>query len=141
MASPREKETYRPSLAGNLAIFERFGMETKARKINRTGAVIYNLMNQTNRSSFFASRWRGETSLQRLLWRDMIYVGTLINLAAGFTGLIMLIQNVAPVFALAAHLAPVPYNIFLLLSVRRSKQGTQFASMVAGLWFLLMLII
>lgn len=92
-------------------------------------------------SRFFHTRWRGETDLRVLLWRDVIYVGTLINLAAGFTGMMMLIQGVAPLWALAVHLAPVPYNGFLLLSVWRSKQCTPTASTIATLWFVLMLII
>ena len=90
---------------------------------------------------FFQGRWRGETDIRLLLWRDVIYVGTLINLAAGFTGVVMLIQEVAAVWALAVHLAPVPYNGFLLLSVWRSKQCTPAASTIATIWFLVMLII
>lgn len=92
-------------------------------------------------SGFFQSRWRGETDLRVLLWRDVSYVGTLINLAAGFTGMMMLIQDVAPLWALAVHLAPVPYNVFLLLSVWRSKQCTPTASTIATIWFVAMLII
>lgn len=89
---------------------------------------------------FFACRWHSEVTLQVLPWRDLLIVGTLINFAAGFATLLKLTQDVAPVFALAVHLAPLPYNTFLLLSVWRSKGSTRLASTVAGIWFPLMLI-
>ncbi len=98
-------------------------------------------MTKNPKSGFFESRWRGEANPRVLLWRDAIYIGTLINLAAGFTGMMMLIQGVAPLWALAVHLAPVPYNGFLLLSVWRSKQCTPTASTIATVWFVVMLII
>ncbi len=90
---------------------------------------------------FFTDRWHSEVDLGVLLWRDMLIFGTLVNLAAGFTGILMLIQEVPPVWALAVHLAPVPYNIFLLLSVWRSKRCTPTASTIATIWFVVMLII
>lgn len=98
-------------------------------------------MIRDHKNGFFASRWHLEVELRVLLWRDMLAVGTLINLVAGFAGLIMLTQNVAALWALSVHLAPVPYNIFLLASVWRSKQCTPFVSLIAGIWFVLMLII
>jgi hypothetical protein len=98
-------------------------------------------MIRSERTGFFACRWHSEVDLRLLLWRDLLFIGTLVNLAAGFTSIVMLIQNFAPVLALAVHLAPVPYNIFLLLSVWRSKQSTQLTSTIAGIWFLLMLVV
>ncbi len=90
---------------------------------------------------FFAARWHGEADLQVLLWRDVLVVGTLVNLAAGFAAFLMLSQNVAPIWALSVYLAPVPYNVFLLMSVWRSNQCTPLVSLIAGLWFVLVLII
>ena len=98
-------------------------------------------MTRDQKSGFFTSRWHGETNLQVLLWRDMLVFGTLINLLAGFAALILLTQNVAPIWALSVHLAPVPYNIFLLLSMWRSKQCTPFISLISTLWFVAVLII
>lgn len=92
-------------------------------------------------SGFFARRWHADVALGVLLWRDMLAVGTLINLVAGFAALILLTQNVAAVWAVAVHFAPVPYNIFLLVSVWRSKQCTAFVSAIATVWFVLMTII
>ena len=92
-------------------------------------------------SGFFKSRWHSQVDLGVLLWRDVIFAGTLINLVAGLAAFIMLTQNVAPVWALGVHLAPMPYNVFLLLSVWRSKQCTATASLIACIWFVLVLIV
>lgn len=98
-------------------------------------------MTRDPESGFFASRWHAEVELQVLLWRDVLVAGTLINLAAGFAAFIMFTQNVDPVWALFVYLSPLPYNIFLLLSVWRSKQCTPFISMIAVIWFVLVLIV
>ena len=90
---------------------------------------------------FLKSRWDGEADLQLLLWRDVLAVGTLINLVAGFAAFILLTRDVAPVWAVSVHLLPVPYNIFLLLSVWRCRQTTPTVSLIAAGWFVLMLII
>ncbi len=98
-------------------------------------------MSGNQRNSFFASRWHSKVALGVLFWRDLLFYGTLINLAAGLAAFIMLTQDVPPAWALTVHLAPVPYNIFLLLSVWRSKQTTPVVSLIAGLWFVLVLIV
>lgn len=71
----------------------------------------------------------------------MLVVGTLINLASGFAALLLFTQSVAAYWALSAHFAPVPYNAFLVGSVWRSKQCTPFVSLIAGIWFVLMMVI
>jgi hypothetical protein len=98
-------------------------------------------MNKHRRHGFFANRWHPDVDLRGLLWRDVLFVGTLINLVSAFAAMIMLTQNVAAIWALSVLLAPVPYNIFLLLSVWRSKGCTPVISLIAGVWFVLMLII
>lgn len=97
-------------------------------------------MNREKIHGFFASRWRSEADLSVLLWRDVLFFGTLINLVAGFAAFVMISRDLAPLWALAVHLAPVPYNGFLLLAVWRSRQSTPAVSLVAGIWFVAMLI-
>lgn len=98
-------------------------------------------MTRDTESGFFASRWHAEVELRVLLWRDVLVVGTLINLVAGFSGFIMLSLNVDAAWALSVYLAPLPYNVFLLLSVWRSKQCTPLVSLIATAWFVAVLII
>ena len=72
---------------------------------------------------FFAHRWNGETPIGRLFWVDLIFVGTLINLAVAFVSLVLLGLKLPLWLALAAFLAPVPYNVFLVFAVWRTTGG------------------
>lgn len=89
---------------------------------------------------FFVRRWRGEVALPVLLWRDMIAVGTVINLGAAFLGLVLASQGVALGLAATVYFAPLPYNMFLFAAVWRSPQRTATISVVAALWFVAMTI-
>lgn len=73
--------------------------------------------------SFFASRWRGEAPLDRLFWRDMVLVGTVLNVAALVAALLLLGLKVSPVVAVAVYFSPVPYNIFLFAAVWRTAEA------------------
>jgi len=89
---------------------------------------------------FFALRHRGRVPWQTLLWRDMLGVGTLINLTATLLALVAVIHgaHIAPVALL--HFAPLPYNLFLLAALRRTPQRPVLADALAGAWFVTMLI-
>ena len=91
--------------------------------------------------SFFRLRWLGQIPLAVLLWRDMVWIGTLINLAASFLALAALAEGAHGGLAVALHLAPLPYNIFLLAAVLRLPAGNTFTTTVAVLWFIVMLVL
>jgi hypothetical protein len=78
--------------------------------------------------SFFASRWRGEAPLDRLFWRDMVVFGTLLNLLTTAVALLLLGLKAPLWVVLAAHLSPLPYNIFLLAAVWRTADAAGGAS-------------
>lgn len=69
---------------------------------------------------FFARRWRRQVPLGLLFWRDMMLVGTAINLATSFASLMALAMKVGTVEALLIFLAPLPYNVFLTAAVWRT---------------------
>ncbi len=69
---------------------------------------------------FFLRRWRRQVPLSLLFWRDMVVVGTAINLAAVVCGLVALAMKAELAIALLIIHAPLPYNIFLVASVWRS---------------------
>lgn len=90
-------------------------------------------------AAFFAERWAGRVPLRILFLRDMLAVGTLINIVTTALSLAA-IANDAPTWAgLAIFLSPLPYNLFLFLSVWRAAgqvgglAGT-LTSAGAGLW-------
>ena len=73
--------------------------------------------------SFFASRWRGEAPLDRLFWRDMVLVGTVLNVLTLVAALLLLGLKVSPIVAVAVHLSPLPYNLFLFAAVWRTADA------------------
>ncbi len=91
--------------------------------------------------AFFADRWAGRVPVGTVLWRDMLGVGTVLNLLASLVALAMASQGLPAGAAVAVHLAPVPYNLFLLLSVGRSPERGTAVELLAGLWFVAMLLV
>jgi hypothetical protein len=73
--------------------------------------------------SFFASRWRGEAPLDRLFWRDMVLVGTVLNLLTTAAAILLLGLKTPMAIVLAVHFSPVPYNLFLFAAVWRTADA------------------
>lgn len=93
-------------------------------------------------AGFFRSRWLGAAPLDRLFWRDLVLVGTAINIAASVLALILLGLKMPLALVLAVHFVPVPYNIFLTLAVWRTAEksgGFKASLMMIGsvLWLIL----
>jgi hypothetical protein len=87
---------------------------------------------------FFACRWHGEVPLSLLLWRDMLGVGSLVNLACSVLALVMAACGAALGVAAAVYFAPLPYNAFLFAAVCNSPQRNAIACTVAALWLTVM---
>ncbi|AZO27380.1 MULTISPECIES: hypothetical protein [Mesorhizobium] len=92
-------------------------------------------------AGFFRSRWQGKQPLDRLFWRDMVLVGTAINIASSGLALTLLGLKLPLWLVLTVHLLPVPYNIFVALAVWRTaeKTGGAKASMMmlgSALWLI-----
>lgn len=92
-------------------------------------------------ADFFRQRWRGQVPMRQLFWWDLLLVGSLINVAASVVGLALLAGGAPGWLALVVHFAPVPYNLFLLLAVGRSPQRSTLIELMAGLWFVAMLLV
>lgn len=83
---------------------------------------------------YFTRRWHGQVPLTVLLWRDMIGVGTLINLIATVLALAAMVQGAHPALALTLHFAPLPYNVFLFVALWRSPHRDVVTSTLAAVW-------
>jgi hypothetical protein len=70
-------------------------------------------------AGFFRSRWRAEVPMRVLFWRDMVLVGTLVNLLATGVALALAASDLDIALAAAVHFAPLPYNLFLVAAVWR----------------------
>ena len=64
-------------------------------------------MSDAHARGFFAQRWRGQVPLRRLFWRDIVLIGSLINLAATFLALMLAAQGVATALCLL-YTSPSP---------------------------------
>jgi hypothetical protein len=98
-------------------------------------------MPQSAAISFFTTRWRGEVPLSKLFWRDMLLVGTAVNLALAFAAL-MALGFKAPLWvALTLHFAAVPYNLFLFMTIGKRARiegspGASFFTATALAWLI-----
>jgi len=101
----------------------------------------------TGLRQFFAARWNGEISLATLFWRDMVVVGTGLNIAATLGAIVLLVVAKLPLVAvLALHFALTPYNLFLAFAGWRTAErrggGAAFAwQMAAIIWLIAVLAI
>lgn len=98
-------------------------------------------MSPGSSSAFFARRWRGEVPLRIVVWRDMLAVGTAVNLLATFAALITVSQG-GPAWAGAViHFSPLPYNLFLFAAVGRASPRSTSATVLATVWLCLMTVV
>lgn len=93
-------------------------------------------------AGFFTSRWRGEARLATIVWRDMVLVGTILNLTVALISLLMLGLKAPLWLGLGLYFAPLPYNLLLLLAAwraahRRDEPDAGFLKFVALVWFVL----
>ena len=91
-------------------------------------------MKNPRAAGFIGSRWRGETSLSVLYWRDMLAVGSLLNLVSGFAALMLAAQVTDIVVAAAVHFALLPYNVFLVIALWRTPQRTRIMAWTSLMW-------
>jgi hypothetical protein len=88
----------------------------------------------------------GEVSLPRVFGRDMLLIGTVVNLVVGGAALVALSLDVPLWIWLAIHLSPVPYNALLCVSVWRSAarqawHWNELARVGSIIWFAAMVIV
>lgn len=93
------------------------------------------------RNGFLARRWRGEVATSRVLWLDMVGVGSLLNLSFGLASLILAAQGLSTALAFAVHFLLLPYNVFLFLVVWRAPARPALYGPLALLWLLVMMVL
>jgi len=92
------------------------------------------------------SHLAGEMPVKRVFLYDMLLVGTLVNIATGFTTLAAVALGASSSVATAIFLSPQPYNIFLCLSVWRSASRdvsgwSEIARIGTVIWYPLMFVV
>lgn len=79
--------------------------------------------------------------MAQLFWRDILTIGSAINLVVTVLAMILLVQGVHPAVAVGLHFAPMPYNIFLCAALWRHPERTAFASGAALFWLAFMTLV
>lgn len=82
-------------------------------------------------ADYFRARWNGALPLATLFWRDMLVVGTIVNVASTLLAVLLLALDVPAPVAVAVHFSPVPWNIFLFASLWRATARLGPASALA----------
>lgn len=85
-------------------------------------------------AGFIGSRWRGEASAVVVYWRDMLAIGSLINLSTSFVALMLAAQGVTLWIAAVVHFAALPYNVFLVVALWRTPQRTRIMAWTSLVW-------
>jgi hypothetical protein len=96
--------------------------------------------------NFLRSRWRGEVPLSIVLWRDMILVGTALNIMTGMAAIVLLASGASAALALAVHFALAPWNVFLFLvtwrvSEKISLPEALIARAIAIIWLVVVVVV
>ena len=91
-------------------------------------------MKNPRAAGFISSRWRGEASAAVLYWRDILAVGSLINLFTGFAALMLAAQGADLLIAATVHFATLPYNVFLVAALWRTPQHTRIMAWTSLVW-------
>ena len=110
---------------------------------NGDGPQLGNGLPPSSLKSFLLSRWRGAAPLETVFWRDMVFAGTLLNIAAAAGAKLLTASAASPELAWLCNYAPLPANLFLFFSVWRSTDQVQaenphLTRIGASLWFLAM---
>lgn len=98
-------------------------------------------MDKPLNAGFFGSRWGGQALPSRLFWRDMMLVGSLINLVTGFVALMIAAQGGEFWIAAIVHFATLPYNVFLVRSLWRTPGRSEVMRWTSLLWLGVMTLI
>lgn len=85
-------------------------------------------------AGYFGSRWRGAANLSQLYWRDMLVVGSLVNLFTGFVALMIAAQGGDLWVAAMVHFATLPYNVFLVLALWRTPGRSTVMAWTSLVW-------
>lgn len=86
-------------------------------------------------------RWRGTVAWPTIFWRDMLVVGTLVNLLASFGALMLVALGAPAAFAVALHFAPVPWNLLLFALLWRLPRRPAAAVLAGAAWVVLMTVV
>lgn len=101
---------------------------------------------QAARRNFFAARWAGEVPLRRVFFTDMLAIGSIANMAGVLCAILLMLAGSPAWLGALAYIAPLPYNVFIVLAVWRTLDATQPPSagvyrLVALVWLAIVVVV
>jgi hypothetical protein len=116
--------------------------DTERRKLRETGRRHYtgthaDTFADHRLKTFITQRWQGRIGWRRLFWRDLLVVGTSLNLLMTGLALALLSQDVAIPWVLLAHLFPLPYNLLIVSSIWSAPQRPKIVLVASLCWLVL----
>lgn len=91
--------------------------------------------------TFISRRWQGLVDWKTLFWRDLLVIGTGLNLLMTGTALVLLSQGVPAQWALLAHLLPLPYNLLIVSSIWSAPKRPALVLGVSLFWLVLFVLV
>lgn len=88
-------------------------------------------------NTFITQRWHGRIAWRTLFWRDLLLIGTGLNLLMTGVALALLSQDAPLPWVLFAHLLPLPYNLFIVSAIGRAPQRPALVLAVSVCWLIL----
>lgn len=90
---------------------------------------------------FFADRWAGQVPLERLFWRDMLLIGTTLNLACLAAAMTLAALDFSAWIYVPTFLMALPFNFFVWQCVWNAAANSNtgqciFVRAVATVWML-----
>jgi hypothetical protein len=86
---------------------------------------------------FVMQRWQGGVGWTTLFWRDLLLMGTGLNVLMTGTALALLTQDASMHWVLLAHLSPLPYNLLIVWALWRAPRRPSVVVAFSVGWLLL----
>lgn len=87
--------------------------------------------------TFITQRWHGRIGWRTLFWRDLLLIGTGLNLLMTGVALALLSQDVPIHWVLLAHLLPLPYNLLIVSALWHALRRPAVVLGVSVFWLIL----
>lgn len=91
--------------------------------------------------TFITQRWHDRVGWSMLFWRDLLLIGTGLNVLMTGTALALLSQDAPIQWVLLAHLLPLPYNMFIVSAIWRAPQRPLLVLGASLGWLLLFIVV
>lgn len=91
--------------------------------------------------NYLSRRWGGRVPWAVLFWRDMLVVGTVLNLSASLAAMALAARGADLLPVVALHFAPLPFNLLLFAAAWRRPGRPAAQVLLAATWLAVMTVV